>query len=306
MLKCAIFLSCSLRALFANPYSDEVYDAIVDITNPTTEEYLSVDDYIKNGTIPQIGLWVDWMKNPWPRDFTIIKGSASAISRKVTYVNCKKKDPLNNCIVLYASYNKEYPANVESLENIIKKSKYKGHIISRTGGMPNMEAGDLRLCHLPHGYKIAAIREAVRLGYKKVLWLDCTVTPIIDLSIIFDRIAKNKVYAYKTPYALSMLFNGQECLTIYELPVEESNASYCVHRSILGFDLTSSECLSFIENWYSKTINNELYSLTPYDQTSLVSYLLNQSYSPTLFPFALENINSNNPLTLEFTIAGGQ
>ena len=90
------------------------------------------------------------------------------------------------------------------------------------------------------------------------------------------------------------------------MTIEESKLSYCVHRSILGFDLTSSECLSFIENWYSKTINNELYSLTPFDQTSLISYLLNQSYSATIFPLAAENINSTDPETLEFTIAGGQ
>ena len=204
ILRYWFFFSCSSGFLFTNPYSDEVYGAIVDIKNPTTEEYLSVENYIKNGIIPQIGLWVDWKKNPWPRDFTLIKGSSRLISREVSYVNCKKKDPLNNCIVLYASYNKEYPANILTLKNIIKRSKYKGHIISRIGGMPNMEGNDLRLSHLPHAYKVAAIREAVRLGYKKVLWLDCTVTPIIDLNTIFDRIEKNKVYAYTTSYALSM------------------------------------------------------------------------------------------------------
>ena len=103
-----------------------------------------------------------------------------------------------------------------------------------------------------------------------------------------------------------MLFNAHEYLSIYGVTTAEANSFYCVHRSILGFDLTSRECLSFIENWYTNTINNELYSLTPNDQTSLVSYLMNQFYNEDLFPLASEHINSNNPLTLEFTIAGGQ
>jgi len=163
-----LLITIFVSSLHPNRYSDEVYDMIQNISLPTYEEVLLVENYLATGTIPHVERMVDWKGRPLQRAIKLVDGSLDSIKHSIISVR-NNKNKKENCIILYASFNGNQPSNIETLVREIQDSNYKGDIIMRIGGWPNIEEGALRFSHIPGAHKVCAFKEALRLGYKKAL-----------------------------------------------------------------------------------------------------------------------------------------
>ncbi len=295
-----LILTISLNLLYTNEYSDKVYDSISNISSPSYDEYLLVENYLTSGTIPYIYRMIDWRNRPLKRGIKLVNASLDSIKYSIINVKNKKKSK-EKCIILYASFDDNQSNNINNLVNEIKDSNYKGDIIKRIGGWPNIEEGDLRLAHIPGAYKVCAFREALRLGYKKALWIDCNFLPEISLNTIFDRIEEFGIFTYKTQFSLLDLCKRGEHISSFNMPKHLAKDIYIVHSGILGIDLESSTNLNLISQWYETTVNQEVSSFTPFSVYSLFSFLLQQYYDPEIFPYTIDYIDSQDHRNLEFS-----
>ncbi len=299
-IKFLLLLTTSLNLLQGNEYSDEVYNSIRNISSPTYEEYLLVENYLSTGTIPYIYKMIDWRKNPLKRGVKLVNKAVDSIKYTTLYVKNKKKTK-KNCVILYASFDTNQSTYIDNLVNKIQESTFKGTIIKRIGGWPNMEEGDLVLAHIPQAHKICAFKEALRLGYKKALWIDCNFLPEISLNTIFDRIKEHGIFTYKTQYTLLDLCQNGEHIPAFNISKQQAKEYYTVHSGILGMDLENSINKALLSQWYNKKLTEEVSSFTPFSAHSLFSFLINTYYPSKDFTAILDHIDCKDKNNLEFS-----
>lgn len=169
----------------------EVYDHIKDICHPTLDDYWRIQQYLTYGERSIIKRLDDYQPNA--RNFKLIGTEPDELPQSgMIAVNCSENDR-ENCLIVYSSFNKNYPRGLKRLVKLVSESDFKGHILYRLGGWPNTEEGSLTLAHVPYAFKVCFFKEAKRLGYKRAFWLDTSIVPIVSLNKIFDMI-KEKGY----------------------------------------------------------------------------------------------------------------
>ena len=185
--------------LSTDQFSDQVYSKIKDLSNPSDGDYQAIEYYLKYGYRPYINRLDKWQYRGKARNLKLSSEYGNAIQHEIIPVNCDRNN-FENCIILYTTFNFNYPEALLKLVEYIKNSDFVGHLIYRIGGWPNLEGGDLTLSHIPYAFKISAFREAYRLGFKRALWLDSPMRPTVSLNSIFEKIANLGIFTYKTQY----------------------------------------------------------------------------------------------------------
>lgn len=295
-----LLFSGSINLLNANPHSDEVYNSIKNICNPTYAEYLLIENYLSNGVIPHIEKMVDWKNRPLKRAIKLVDGSLDSIKHSIIYVRNKKMEK-ENCIILYASFDGNQSINIDTLVSEIQKSNYEGDIIKRLGGWPNIEEGDLRFAHIPGAHKVCAFKEALRLGYKRALWIDSNFLPEISLKTLFDQIEESGLFCYKTQFSLLDLCRRGEYISSFNISKQAAKEVSIIHTGILGIDLERANNQALLSKWGEVTIAHEISSFTPFSVHSLFSFLLHDYYPTENFPFFIDHIDPKESKNLEFT-----
>lgn len=102
----------------------------------------------------------------------------------------------------------------------------------------------------PYTIKLAALHEALKLGYKKILWLDCSVWAIRNPKPIFDVIEKEGGYFWSSGY------NMAQCSTDKDLEFAKWSRDYAeklpeLSSSMFGINMNDSRAVKFVE-WFSK------------------------------------------------------
>ncbi len=122
------------------------------------------------------------------RPFKIIGKSKKEHPMKgLLSVNCQD-DQRKNWIILYTPFNTSYPEGLTRLINAIKNSDYHGHLLYYFGGWPNALRGDLVLAHVPYAFQVCLFKEAHRHGFKKFMFLESAIMPVITLNRVFEVI----------------------------------------------------------------------------------------------------------------------
>lgn len=228
------------------------------------------------------------------------KGKINIISESMSTVPLLQRLIINTspedrecCIITYVSYNKSYTTLLEQQIARLKQT-FRGHVLYRIGGWPNMESGCLSHCDVPYGFKACAFKEALELGYKKILWLDSLVEPLKDLTPIFDHIEKQTcVYRYSF-----FPFNdhvNQEILNDFQLSFEETKNYSHIAAGILGFNFKSKIAVAVINEWHDSVERKRSFYGNFHDQIPLSIilhkyHLENCAFGPNLVTFS-ENID---------------
>ena len=209
---------------------------------------------------------------------------------------------MKNCIVIYTQLDDEEITCANNLITAIKDTDFSGHIIYQKGGWPNLEEGDLILAHQPYSYKISAIREALRLGYEKVMWINCNLIPESSINALFTRIVNNCVFAYKIPHSLLNLCYRDEYKKAFQFSRRKANQRFGIYKGVLGFDLQDSTCLTSITSWYNATLTSEMCSLMGLSEFALPSKIMSDTYDSSIFPDKNYHFDTSLPQDLEFSI----
>ena len=249
-----------------------IYSQVSNLKNPSLQDYRFVQDYLSFGKRDKIENLADMT---WRvKNFKIIGTGPSEypFSGKIT-VNCSEEDK-ENCVLIYASFNDRYPQGLERLLNHIKESDFKGHILYRLGGWPNEEEGDLVFAHTPYSFKSAFFKEAQNKGYKKVLWLDTSVIPLVSLNEIFQTIENkgyfvmgntHQIYPYSNP--LSNAYFGLNHAYTNQIPSCSSG--------LFGVDLSKPLGKTIVKWWRKGAFDKDAYYCPRSDQ-NVLSIILHQ------------------------------
>ena len=272
LLMAAVFFSLSTHIAASEPSPPPIYGYIKDIYHPTTEDYRLVQTYLRYGNRPleQLG-----DSSLLMRDIRIIGESENEIPESgIRCVNCSS-DEKENCVILYSTFNRNYPNALRRLEKTIANSDFRGHVLYRIGGWPNEEGGDLVLCHVPYAFKACFFKEAQRLGYKRVLWLDTSIIPIVSLNDIFKKIEeKGYFFVDIGGFKIGPSIN-EHAAAAFGLSLEQAQQIECIAAFIIGIDFSNPTGKTIIDTWYKAAHDKDAFFSARSDQNAL-SIILHQ------------------------------
>lgn len=239
----------------------DVYQKIENIYSPTIADYRMIQDYLAHGARP----YLERLKlySRVARNFKIIGDQPDELPQSgIVPVNCsiEKKE---NCVVLYASLNLNYPAGLKKLVKEIAASDFEGHVIYHLGGWPNIEGGSLVLAHVPYAFKVAAFKEAQRLGYKRAFWLDTAIKPLVSLNTIFSMIEASGYFIIGGNYLIGSSLEPDVAKAFGITQAEALKIPNCF-SGMIGLDFTNKTGVEIIDRWYQAAFHpTAFYSAKP-------------------------------------------
>lgn len=261
-------------------YADiPVYSEISSLTNPTLEDLHKIQQYLTYGKRSIIHYLDDYQPNA--RNFKIIGTSPEEQPQYGEIaVNCDENDR-ENCIVVYASFNKNYPRGLKRLVNFVKNSDFRGHILYRIGGWPDIEGGSLDLAHVPYAFKVSFLREAQAKGFKRAFWLDTAILPVVSLNKIFDMIQEKGYFSMGNSHNIGP-YMSHYALNAFGITLEQANEIPSCSAGITGLDFTTDIGMTILERWYAAAKNKVAFFSPRSDQNALsvILYYLNLSSCP--------------------------
>lgn len=248
------------------PQTLPIYSQIENLKNLTLSDYQFIQDFLKLGKRDKLGLLKDM---EWrARNIKIIGENVQEFPKSgLVLVNSTLAEK-ENCILIYSSFNDRYPQGLLRLLHSIENSDYKGHVLYRIGGWPNVDGGGIVLSHVPYGFKIAFFQEAERLGYKKVLYLDSAIVPIASLNTIFDSIASKGYFVMGNSHMVGPYINstaasffGLNHAAAYQIP--------SCSAGIFGLDLRNQRIKIALDWWFKSAIDSDAFYSARSDQNAL-------------------------------------
>lgn len=253
-----------------------VYDDIADICHPTLDDYRHIQDYLTYGERNAI----EWLKDYQPnaRNFKIIGEDNDELPKyEMIAVNCSENDR-ENCVVAYSSFNKNYPRGLKRLVDYVQKSDFRGHIIYRLGGWPNVEGGSLVLAHVPYAFKVSALKEAERLGFKRAFWMDTAVLPVASLNDIFKMVEAKGFFVMGNSHHIGPYMNFAAA-DAFGLTLEDCFLIPSCSAGICGFDFTNKTGAKILTDWYHAAQNKVAFFSPRSDQNALSIILFKMGLS---------------------------
>jgi len=277
-----IFLSFYVQAHQENTHSsDAVYKQIQDIYHPSIQDYHLIQQYLSHGEREGLEQLKDTEKRQ--RNFKIIGNHPDELPQRGLIAVNSTLDEKENCLVLYASFNLHYQDGLKRIINLVKESDYKGHILYYFGGWPDLEGGSLPLAHVPHAFKACCMKEAQRLGYKRILWLDASIVPLVSLNTIFKMVAE-KGYFTIGNYHYVGPFCSPQVAAYFGFTHEETHHLLSCQSGFIGVDATTEQGKKVIELFYCAAKDKMPFFSARSDQTvlSLILHQLNLYDFPDL------------------------
>ena len=264
------------NALFSliplNWYNEKnIYSFIHDLYHPDLNDYHFLQKYLNKGKRDSLKALGDMEERT--RNLRLVSKKSGIPQSGVLHINTSGEDR-EQCLIVYASYNQSYPLGLRRLIEHVSKSDFKGHILYKIGGWPNVEEGDLKLAHVPYAFKPCFFREAKRLGYKRVLWLDTSVLPVVSLNTIFSSIEKNGYFAVANGFKIGPFMNLQAAQAL-GVSLEECNDIPSCSAGLFGVDFSTEKGDLLIQRWYEKAQDPHAF-FSPRSDQNVLSVLIYQ------------------------------
>lgn len=244
------FLFCYLAALPA------VYQEIPDHAHPRMCDWVRLQSYLAKGErkeLRQLDEAIEPGGNLFDyrcrmRRFRLIGKHFWQRPRfAVVPIGCKIEER-DVCILTYASFNSRYPEAVDGLRRRLEEVGFKGHFLYRIGGWPNLEEGSLILAHVPYAFKPCFFREAQRMGYRLVLWLDSSIRPLQPLDGVFKAIEERGYFWYSAGTRIAPYCN-QKTLEWFGIAPEEAAEIESMAAGLIGLNLQDKKGVLVLDQW---------------------------------------------------------
>lgn len=261
-----IFFLCFALTAAADHSSNRIYAQIQDINHPSLQDYYAIQDYLTYGEREGLERLKDTEQRQ--KNLKIIGSIPEEMPQSgIIPVNTRLEEK-ENCLVLYASFNLHYPQGLKRIIEIVKKSDFKGHILYHLGGWPDLEGGSLVLAHVPHAFKACCLKEAQRLGYKRILWLDCSIIPLVSLNTIFHRIEEKGYFTVWNYHDIGSYCN-RETAAYFGFTLKETGRLLSCQSGFIGVDLTSEQGKTIADSFYNAACDPNAFFSARSDQTVL-------------------------------------
>lgn len=102
-------------------------------------------------------------------------------------------------VVINSAYGSWYPKGQKRLVESLRHHGYKGDILTYCNEPINEHFNPKH----PYTIKAATFIEAIKKGYTNILWLDCSVWSVKDITPFFDLIEQESVYFWRSGWNLA-------------------------------------------------------------------------------------------------------
>lgn len=233
---------------------ETIYQKISNVLDPTAEDYKILQNYLLHGERHYLDWLNKYIQNPGDgyrydirvRNLRLIKENEGSIFEKVHFYT--SPNDRDCCLISYASFNSWYPDRIRKLKDNLQKVEFRGHYLYRIGGWPNVKEGSLLLAHVPYAFKLCMFKEAISYGYKKILWLDSSFTPLQDLACLFKMIEEKGYLIVSDPNKFSNYIN-EKILEYFNLTLDDSEHVEAIAAGIIGFDFTNENARKIFDTW---------------------------------------------------------
>lgn len=178
------------------------------------------------------------------------------------------------CVITYASFNQHYPEAVHLLQKQLEKIGFSGHFFYRIGGWPDLEGGSLTLAHVPYAFKPCLFREAAKLGYRKILWLDTSIRPMKSLDDLFRKMEETGYLFYPSGTNLAP-YCSKAAADSFGVSAEELRKMSSVAAGIIGLNLDHPNGQKVLELWMDAA-KSETGFLSPRPEQNALSIIAYQ------------------------------
>jgi len=254
-----LFALLCIRVVFAytDPEIEKLLDSLSDPYHPSLEDYRLIEHYFQHGERP----YLETIKKcahvgPSDVDFRIqqlrnckLVGPNGEMPIMELHPINVREETQNRCILIYASYNSHYPQRALRLLDELRECGYSGHVMLRIGGFPNVSNEGIKLCTIPFTFRIAFFREALYMGFTNILYMDATMHPLTDLSIVFDAMDEYGYYSSYTGSGWLTLDCFRAHAEFYNIPVETRPHVYFIQGYVTGLNFTNKKTCQLFEAW---------------------------------------------------------
>lgn len=243
-----------------------VYQQITNIYEPTQADYQLIQDFLATGKRNRLERLHNLQETA--KEFKIIGSHPDEIPfSEVIPVNCDLSDK-ENCIIIYAAFNKNQPQHLKRLLAQIAQSNFKGHILYHLGGWPNIKGGSLTLAHVPSAHRVSSFMEAKNRGYKRALWLDPETLTIPEFSPIFGSIQEKGYFAINQKETLGNSMNIQTA-AFFGLSLRQTSHIPLCSTSAVGIDFSHDTGKRIIDWWLRAALDKDAFYTRRTDQGAL-------------------------------------
>lgn len=235
------------------------------------EEWKKVQQYIEERKAPDE---LEDTKESYTSLRVIGKTAKELPKFEKLYLRCGASER-ENCIILYASYNLNYPKGLERLIKIISDSDFRGHVYYRIGGWPNAADGGLDYIDTPYGFKFCAFKEAQKEEYKRVLWMDASIIPVASLNAVFNNMIRKQGYFVQANNHNVGEYMNERCAKAFGITLQDTDNMLSCSAAVIGIDFTHEKGKEFFAAWEAMLKKPEASYSARSDQ-NLISIVLHQ------------------------------
>lgn len=108
----------------------------------------------------------------------------------------------------------------------------------------------------PYSDKVLSMKRAAEMGYKKILWLDCSITAIRPIDDMLNWIEKEGYYMYRSGYNACQTASDA-ALKFYNISRDEAEKHPECASNVVGINLENEKGYNLYLNWIN-SVNNEI------------------------------------------------
>lgn len=138
-----------------------------------------------------------------------------------------------------------YASISKRLEKSLVDTGFTGDSIILAGSLPD---GSQTHENNPYAFKIYAFENALKLGYKKILWLDSSFYAVKNIQPLSDYITENGFHFFKTGYNLAQSCNDRT-LNFAGITRDEAEHITEYASGAVGFDFSKEICVNVYNYW---------------------------------------------------------
>jgi len=274
-----ILVSQLIYSYYTDKELEAVWDSLSDIYNPSLEDYRLVETYLKSGERPYLKNYFDTglehgfslstinLRIAQLRNFKLVGSNGEMPIFELHKMNVSEETK-DRCVLVYASYNGIYPKSAQCIVEELKEHGYSGHVMVRIGGFPNLSEGGLKFAPF-FCWKQEFFKEALRMGFRKIIHLDSCMHPLCDLDDIF-KIMEEKGYflMYTTQGCLQYLprYKNTDYLNISP---EQAKRIPWLPGYVLGINFDNKRVVKLFREWETSVKNIHQFFCLGWDETAM-------------------------------------
>jgi len=151
-----------------------------------------------------------------------------------------------NCIISVANGG-YYPACLDRMKESLKRTGYTGDLLTWENSYP---PGCPDHTVLPYAFKSYAFQEAIKAGYKNVLWLDSAVWAIDSLEPIWKEISEKGYVLFNNYEHKTGTWCNDTCLKAMNKDREESFTYPHLMACTMGFNVKNPLIQEFLTRYH--------------------------------------------------------